>query len=257
MNENQITYPTIFDLFQHWCNDGYPDYVTGVWSTDGSYNLTVGVTKDEAGEAGKQEILNLIENDTTVTFVNQTYSRNYLLQIQDELSPYFKLKELGMVGNGLDDMNNCIEVYILDEKAHTEATINFMAELQETYGTAVSFSYSEGFVYTDTLTEEIELRGPVISPISEGSTLLPNTPKGSFFSPLMAAGLIGIPLLVFGTYFALRKRFAPAMQTNAGSTVTATDPLSVKDVKDLVKESSLAVPEGLDEKVMEGIEYKL
>ncbi len=256
MNETNVTFPTIFDLFQHWSSSGYPDYVTGVWSADGSYNLTVGVTKDEAGEAGKQEILDLIENDTSVSFVNQTYSRNYLLQIQDELFPYFKQKELGMVGNGVDDIGNCIDVWILNEKADNEATLNFIAELQETYGTAVTFSYSEGFVHTNTLTEEIGLRGPLISPISEDSSLLPNAPKGSSFSPLLAAGLIGIPLLVFGTYFALRKRFIPVMQTNAGSTVTATDTLSIKDVKELVKESSLAVPEGLDERVIEGISAK-
>jgi len=256
MNETNITFPTIFDLFQHWSSSGYPDYVTGVWSADGSYNLTVGITKDEAGEAGKQEILDLIENDTSVSFVNQTYSRNYLLQIQDELFPYFKQKELGMVGNGVDDIGNCIDVWILDEKANDDTTLNFIAELQKTYGTAVAFSYSEGFVHTDTLTEEIGLKGPLISPISEGSSLLPNAPKGSSFSPLLAAGLIGIPLLIFGIYFALRKRFIPVMQTNAGSTVTASEPLSVKDVKELVKESSSALPKGLDEKVMEGISAK-
>ena len=72
MTTNQMTFPTLFDLFHHWCTDGYPDYVTGIWSTDGSsYNLTLGVTNDAAGEAGKQEILDQIEDDASVAFVTK------------------------------------------------------------------------------------------------------------------------------------------------------------------------------------------
>ena len=51
-------------LFQYWYStqetpsaSPYPDYVCGVWSTDGTTDhLTIAVTKDEAGEAGKSEI---------------------------------------------------------------------------------------------------------------------------------------------------------------------------------------------------------
>ena len=94
MNTTPKTFPTLFDLFQHWCNDGYPDYVTGVWSNDGSsYNLTVGLVDGTAGEAGKQEILDLIENDASITFTTQTYSHNYLMRIQDALfSQYLQEK---------------------------------------------------------------------------------------------------------------------------------------------------------------------
>lgn len=241
MNENEMTFPTLFDLFQHWCNEGYPDYVTGVWSNDGSsYNLTIGVIEGTAGEAGKQEILNLVEDDASVTFAPQTYSHGYLMQIQEELLPYFK-QDLGLVASGLYDMENYIGVEILSAKANDEATLNFIAELQQKYGDAVSISYTEGYATT---TEEIGLTNP----------LAPSTGGKPSFSPLLIAGVILIPLLVFGTYFALKKRFVPVMQTNTGETVTHADTLSVKEVEEMVKDSSLMVSKELDERVMERIE---
>lgn len=244
MIENEMTFSTAGDLFQHWASEDYPDYVTGVWSTDGGYyNLTIGVTSDEAGEAGKQEILELIENDATVTFVSQTYSRNYLLQIQEELLPYFKQEELGITFTGLNDMDNYIEVGILTDKANDETTLNFIAELQNTYGDAISITFTGAFAHT----LETELPGPIsYSP----------TPEGNLFSPLLAVGLIGIPLLVFGTCFVLRKRFVPVMQTNTGNTVTTGGKPSAREIEDLVKESSLTVPRELEEKIMKRIKHQ-
>ncbi|MBQ9767889.1 MAG: hypothetical protein IJW37_07285 [Lachnospiraceae bacterium] len=241
MTTTPKTFPTLFDLFQHWCNAGYPDYVTGIWSTDGSsYNLTVGLVEGTAGEAGKQEILNLIENDASITFTTQTYSHNYLMQIQEELFSYFEQTELGMVGSGVYDMENCVHVEFLTEKENDEVSLNFIAELKEKYGNAVSISYTEGYVLR---TEEISLTTPPAPSISGKSS----------FSPLLIAGMILIPLLVFGIYFALRKRFVPVLQTNAGGTFTQSSKISVKEVEEMVKDSSLTVSKEVDEKVMERI----
>lgn len=240
INTTQTTYSTAFDLFQHWCNDSYPDYVTGVWSNDGSsYNVTVGITNDAAGEAGKQQILALVEDDASVNFAPQTYSHNYLMQIQDELFPYFE-QDLGLVATGLYDKENYIGVEILSAKANDKATLSFIAELQQKYGDAVSISYSEGFATT---TDEIGLMNP-LAPSNAGKTS---------FSPLLVAGAILIPLLVFGTYFALKKRFVPVIQTNAGGAVTHSDKLSAKGVEKLMKDSSLTVSKEVDERVMEEI----
>lgn len=240
---NQTTYPTLFDLFQYWCNEGYPDYVTGIWSNDGSsYNLTVGLVEGATGEAGKQEILDLVENDSSITFTTQTYSYNYLRQVQDELTPYFK-QELGMVGTGVSEMENCVDVEFLTEKANDETTLNFIAELKKTYGDAISVSSTEGYTLRQT-TEEIGLVNP----------LAPSTGGNTSFSPLLIAGVIIIPLLVFGLYFALRKRFVPVMQTNTGRTVARTGNISAKEVAELVRDSYLTVSREVDEKVMERIE---
>lgn len=244
MNTTPKTFPTLFDLFQHWCNDGYPDYVTGVWSNDGSsYNLTVGLVEGTAGEAGKQEILDLIENDASITFTTQTYSHNYLMQIQDALFSYFEQTELGMVGTGIYDTENCVHVDFLTDKANDEVSLSFIAELQQKYGDAISISYTEGYALTS---EEIALANP----------LAPSTVGKTSFSPLLIAGLIIIPLLVFGTYFALKKRFVPVIQTNAGGAVTHSDKLSAKGVEKLMKDSSLTVSKEVDERVMEEIKHE-
>ena len=244
MNTTPKTFHTLFDLFQHWCNDGYPDYVTGVWSNDGSsYNLTVGLVDGTAGEAGKQEILDLIENDASITFTTQTYSHNYLMRIQDALFSYFEQTELGMVGTGIYDTENCVHVDFLTDKANDEVSLSFITELQQKYGDAISISYTEGYALTS---EEIALANP----------LAPSTVGKTSFSPLLMAGAILIPLLVFGTYFALKKRFVPVMQTNAGGAVTHSDKISAKGVEKLVKDSSLTVSKEVDEKVMEKIKYQ-
>ena len=81
---SDVEVKTINDLFQYWEFNGYPDYVCGVWSTDGSENnLTVGILKTDEGENGKDEILSKIENDEAVTFEYQKYSKNYLFEIQN------------------------------------------------------------------------------------------------------------------------------------------------------------------------------
>ena len=242
MNETELSFSTAGDLFQHWANAGYPDYVTGVWSTDGSYyTLTIGVLENEAGEIGKQEILDLITDDTTVTFVYQTYSRNYLLRLQEELLPYFKQEELGMVSIGLSDTENHIEIGILEEKRNDEASLNFIAELRDTYGDAVSVIYTDSTI--ELTTEEIGLSAP-LSPTTSGSIAFP---------ALWTIGLIGIPLLVFGMYFVLKKRFVPVLQTTAGNSVTKTKKLSTRDVESLIKECSLPVSNDLDEKILKDI----
>ncbi len=228
---NLTTFPTILDLFQQWSYEGYPDYVTGVWSTDGSaYNLTVGVTNDAAGEVGKQEILGLINDDTSVTFVSQTYRHNYLMQIYEELFPYFEEEELGMVGYGVYDMENYVGVEILAANTNNEATLNFIEDLKEKYGDAISVTYTEDYVtFTDDLQSSTtpdrtdELQGNVSTELTE--PLPPTTGENSSFSPVLIAVPIVLLLLVLGAYFALRKRFRPATQTNAGGTIAESDTL--------------------------------
>ena len=82
------------DLNNYWAeNDAYPDWFCGVWTETGSLNnLVVAVLDTEEGERGKQEILDLIEDDSSVTFTYGEYSRNYLVSVQHsftyEISPY-------------------------------------------------------------------------------------------------------------------------------------------------------------------------
>ena len=78
-------YATMGELYQAWGGyEGYPDYICGVWSTDGGMsNMTVAVTKDKAGERGKEEILSLLENPNSVTFTYQSYSYQELQEVNE------------------------------------------------------------------------------------------------------------------------------------------------------------------------------
>ena len=110
-------YMTMGDLYQAWFASGeyeynYPDYVCGVWTETGDMTeLVVAVTKDEAGEAGKQEILSLIENDDSVKFTYQSYSYKELRQVQEELSSFMG-DESGIYGIGVYEMENKVHADI-------------------------------------------------------------------------------------------------------------------------------------------------
>ena len=129
-------YETAGDLFQAWCNGSAqrPDYICGVWSTDGGYtNLTFGIQNTDEGKRGKQEILDMIVDDSTVSFEYQKYSENYLNQIQEEIIPYFQ-KDLGMVSCGVYVMENRVEIEIHKDRKNDPATKEMVKEFKEKYG---------------------------------------------------------------------------------------------------------------------------
>lgn len=141
-------FATAHDLFDHWYMERpdpkqspYPDYVCGVWSTDGSMeNLTIAVTDDAAGEAGKAEILALIEDDSTVTFTTAAYSHAELFAIQWELAERMG-EETGMFGIGVYEMENQVHVDI--DMDHPGAQ-TFMEECFALYGDRICFVDGDG-----------------------------------------------------------------------------------------------------------------
>ncbi len=229
------TYPTAGDLWIVWSKYA-PDYICGIWSTDGSYeNITFGIQNTEEGNAGKQEILDLVEDDSTVSFVYQKYSRNYLMQIQDSLLPYFE-KNIGLVSAGLNEYENRIDLEIYEKKANDAATKEMVAELTNNLGDTISIGYTDQLL---TLTT-----GP-----SEIDEIPDNSPL--FFAILGMAALL-ILSLVFILY---RRKTIPVLQTNSGQSVTAVSSLSHAQVEKLVQQSDMALPPDLDTRVMDAIEH--
>ena len=130
------TYSTAGDLYQAWC-DNLPDYICGVWSTDGGQNnLTFGIQENEAGDAGKQEILNLVENDSTVSFVNQKHSRNYLLQVLEDMIEYFE-KDQGIITAGLNEQQNYVEIGICGIYKDNDETDIIIDDLNTRYAAMI------------------------------------------------------------------------------------------------------------------------
>lgn len=232
----EAQYSTAGDLYEAWCSN-LPDYICGVWSTDGgTTNLTFGIQNNASGNAGKQKILELIENDSSVTFVYQEFSRNYLLQMQKEIDGYFE-KDLGLISTGLDDINNCIVLGIYIERKDNADTQNMIDEITAKYGKAVSVEYTDQLIFT----------------VGE------NEPNYAWLAltkqPPMFMSMIMMILLMIGVVFviAIRRKML-ILQTNHGTTVATTLPPSAKDVEDMVKQSNYSVPSDLRQKVMDMID---
>ena len=232
----EAQYSTAGDLYEAWYNN-LPDYICGVWSTDGgTTNLTFGIQNNASGNAGKQKILELIENDSSVTFVYQEFSRNYLLQIHNEIDEYFKLDQ-GLISSGLDDINNCIVLSIYQERKDNPDTQKMVNEITGKYGKAVSVEYTDQLIYT-------------VGANEPNNTWLTLTKQQSMFMPMAM-----LLLLLFGVVFVISvRRKMLILQTNRGTTVATTLPPSAKDVEDMVKQSNYSVPSDLRQKVMDMID---
>ena len=127
------TYATMGDLYQAWGGyAGYPDYVCGVWSTDGGMiNMTVAVTDDKAGEQGKEEILSLLANPETVTFTTHKYSYRELLIVNDEIVAQMMAGGSPIVACGIYEMENKVHVSVLETAENAETIAR---ELSAKYG---------------------------------------------------------------------------------------------------------------------------
>ncbi|MBR5537788.1 MAG: hypothetical protein IKU58_07805 [Clostridia bacterium] len=122
-------YATMGDLYQAWGgHEGYPDYICGVWSTDGGMeNLTVAVTDDAAGEQGREEILSLLENTDSVTFTTLTYSYQELSAIMEEVSAQMGGDSL-IIGCGVYEMDNTVHIMINKDGEGADAVAKDLAK---------------------------------------------------------------------------------------------------------------------------------
>ena len=240
---SNIEVKTMNDLFQYWELNGYPDYVCGVWSTDGSeQNLTVGILENTEGQ---KEILEKIENDDAVTFVNQEYSKNYLLEVQNYLFGYYKTVQDGVEecvpSSYIDEMNNVCVVDILKDKENDERVTALLSELETKFGKAVKVEYGAEIVDTYLETGTIAT-GPV-------------TPSAPATDPKEAIPLIsgGIVLIVFGLiyYMITKKKGVMQAQTPENVVIPVYSFNTKKEIEAMIKNAEITAPISIDEKIKE------
>lgn len=146
--EDGVYFADMSELYFYWHSSGkyeyiYPDYVCGVWTETGDMSgLVVAVTKDEAGEAGKEEILSLIENDSTVKFTYQSYPYHELRKIQEEITPLMG-EASGIYGIGVYEMDNKVHADIDMSNPDAEA---YVKKLTAAYGDKIVFEAGSGIV---------------------------------------------------------------------------------------------------------------
>lgn len=225
-------------LYQAWYGN-LPDYITGVWSTDGSqYNLTFGIRADADVKAVKKKILSLVKDDKSVSFAVQKYSYNELKAINDELLAYFPSPEndadYGLVSMGVYEMENMVQIEILEARKDDPVTVAFIKEIMEKYGDAVRITYGENYVHTT---------------IGIDSTI----PEKS--SPAVWFSIAAVLLCFMGILVYVKKRQSTlVLQTAGGAAVTASEPLSVKEVETMIRDSGETVPDALTQKIMQKID---
>lgn len=91
LHAEESSFEDAHSLVSYWIeNNLTPDYFCGCWYENGNEDcLIVAVKETEEGELGKQEIIDLIEDDSSVRFVYQVYGFNEMENAIDELFLYF------------------------------------------------------------------------------------------------------------------------------------------------------------------------
>lgn len=236
------------DLNNYWAvNDAYPDWFCGVWTETGSLNnLVVAVLDTEEGNRGKQEILDLIEDDSSVTFTYGDYSRNYLIGVKESFT-YETFQELGLSYTAFLDDQGRIELGILKDKKDDTVALEKLQEIKEQYGDIFVVKYVDGLISNDMLYIE-DIPAVQYTVITEAQS------KPSYFIYIAVAVSLLLSLICITILAKQRKAFL--LQTHTGHTVNYPVPLSAKEVESVVRNTELEVPSDLDEKVMKEIENR-
>ena len=225
-------FATAYELYESWyvthtdwSKSPYPDYVCGVWSTDGGMdNLTIAVLEGAKGEAGKAEILDAVADDSTLTFATQKYSHAELRSIQEALTSYLG-DQTGAYAIGVYEMDNHVHIDINTDAPKAE---DFMAQCHQKYGDRVAFEGGSGvLLYTAAGNENTTMTtGPVM--LEElGSTSS---------APLLWALTAIFAVFCVGAWLLLQRRKL-TLQTTDGSTVTAAAPMSRSEVESALREA--------------------
>ena len=238
-------YENAGQLYEAWHSQGgVPDYISGVWSTDGSReNLTFGVVEGEAGETGRQEILDLVKDDSTVTIVYQTYSRNYLYRIQEAVVDAYFGKGLGLVTAGVSEYENklCFEVHT--DFADNADTLAMIRQVTEQYGDAVYFCFIDAYPQLVGVTQPPALTRPVLGPMN---------PKRQGF-PFVLVVTFCMMILSCFCLAQIRRRRILLITADDASVVMDDHPVSKKESEDIIRGMRMKPSESLDDRVMRSV----
>ncbi len=249
----QAKFEKMRDLNNYWAvNNAYPDWFCGIWTETGSLdNLVVAVLDTDEGNKGKEEILDLIEDDSSVSFTYGDYSRNYLIGIQRSLLTK-EMWDLGLSHAAFLDDKSRLELGIAKEYKDNPQTIQMLEELKEKYGDVFVIEYVDGLYYTEDLllTEDL----PVVSFTPSAQNIITNEQpaKHSYFIYVVAFAIILFGISFVFLVFNRRKR--AVLITDTGKLIGVSEKLSSKEVEQLIKNTEAEVPSDLEEKIMKEIE---
>lgn len=237
-------YENAGELYEAWVSGNcLPDYITAVISTDGGTdNLTFGLVEGEAGEQGRQEILDLVRDDSSVTIMYQTYSRNELDRIQDAIVDEYFGKDLGLVTAGVSEGANKLILEVKTDYAENADTLQMIQEVTEQYGDKVSFRFTDSEIVP-----VVNNQTAVINPI----TVMAD-PRSPF--NLLSFGLILCTMmLAVLCYLEIRRHRLIAATSNGAGVIHESKPLSRREVEDAIRSTEAKPSEALQDRVMRSI----
>ncbi len=238
------------DLNNYWAlNDAYPDWFCGVWTETGSLNnLVVAVLNTEEGNLGKQEILDLIEVDSSVTFTYGDYSRNYLIDVKESFT-YETFQELGLSYTAFLDDKSRIELGILKDKKNDPVALKKLEEIKAQYGEIFVVKYVDGITTEDILkVEDMPAVHYTVVPESKSNR--------SYFIYIYIAIAVALFLSVACLLIQMIQRKSLVLKTNTGHNFS-TSGMSVKEIEERVKTAEAEVPSDLEDRIFKEIESKM
>ena len=241
------------DLNNYWAaNDSYPDWFCGIWTETGSINnLIVAVLDTDEGNKGKEEILDLIEDDSSVSFTYGDYSRNYLMGIKHSLMTE-ETRELGLSSVAFLDDKSRLELGIAKDYKENPQTIQMLKELKKKYGEVFTVEYVDILTYTEDLVLIEDLPVVTFMPTAQNIIAKEQPAKNSYF--IYAVAFVIMLSCVYFVLFVLNKRKKTMLVTNTGKLLGVSEKLSAKEVEFLIKNTEAEVPSDLEERIMKEIE---
>ncbi len=199
-------YKNIMELYQDWEQNGYPLYVSGVYSTDGSEDhLTVLLVK-EAAEQAEAEIRAALEDDSTVSFEEGNYGFALLESINEEITRDYLNGSSGIYGcgigwgsdgQGFGPSGRELRVILTVEESRLE---EYQSLFAERYGEAVVVEQGAPIVLENSMERATELEQPspendLFGDLQEGPIAAPEKSRTERDEPA-SAGLAARSLLL-------------------------------------------------------------
>ena len=231
-------------LYEAWVSgDCVPDYITAVISTDGGTdNLTFGLVEGNAGDRGRQEILDLVRNDASVTILYQTYSRNELYLIQDEIVNEYFAQDLGLITAGVSEGANKIILEVKTDYAENADTLQMIQEVTDRYGDRVTFHFTDSEIVPVVGTQTT-----VTNPM-----MVMADPRSPFNLLTFSLILCSMMLAVL-CYLEIRRHRLIAATGNGAVVIRESKLLSRREVEDAIRSSEFKPSEALQDRVMRSI----
>ncbi len=253
--EEGVFFADMSELYFYWHSSGkyeytYPDYVCGIWTETGDMSeLVVAVTKDEAGEAGKEEILSLIENDASVRFTYQSYPYHELKRVQDEITSYMG-DTSGIYGVGVYEMDNKVHIDINMSNSEAE---NYVKKLTAHYGDKIVFEAGSGIIL-DSASAAITYDGAIpATGVTETGAIVYGGVSENGMDNFWIFAVCGA-VVIFAVTVLLVLHRARLRQTVTGAYSEKTARLTRKNTEKLIAEATEIPSEDILKKLKEEIE---